>query len=191
MLVSCGERKEVVADETRPLTMREESLNLEADNDERFQPGRPQPRVPVESPPSPVAAGVVPGDWKQAPPTGFRLLNYTFGTAGQVYVSASRGGVIDNVNRWLKQFGRDAIDAGGLEGLEKVETAGHRGVWVEAEGDFGGGMGQSPQSGWGLLGVVAENEGQILTVKMLGPGAEVAAQEENLRAFVEGLRTTN
>jgi hypothetical protein len=191
MLVSCGERKEVVADETRPLTMRESNLNLEADNDERFRPARPEPVVPVEAPPSPVAAAEVPGDWSEEPSTGFRLLNYRFGTTGQIYVSASRGGVIDNVNRWLKQFGQDPLDAAGLENLEPVETAGHRGVWVATEGDFGGGMGQSPQSGWALRGVVTENEGQILTVKMLGPAAEVAAQEENLRAFVAGLKATN
>lgn len=191
MLVSCGERKEVVVDETRPLTMREESLNLKADNDERFQPGRPEPVVPVAAPASPVAAETVPEGWKEAPSTGFRLLNYTFGSAGQIYVSASRGGVIDNVNRWLKQFGQEAVDAAGLEGMEKVETAGHRGVWVVAKGDFGGGMGQSAQSGWALHGVIAEKAGQIITVKMLGPEAEVAAQEENLRTFVKGLKATN
>lgn len=191
MLVSCGERKEVVVDETRPLTMREENLNLEADNDERFQQGRREPMVPVEAPLSPVAAGTVPGSWKEAPSTGFRLLNYTFGSAGQIYVSASRGGIIDNVNRWLKQFGQGVIDATGLKDLKKVEMAGYRGVWVTAEGDFGGGMGQSAQSGWALRGVVAENGGQIITVKMLGPKAEVAGQEENLRAFVAGLRATN
>lgn len=187
LFASCGERKEVVADETRPLTMRELNLDLDADNDERFRQGRRAPMTTVETPPAPVVAGTVPEGWREAPTSAFRLLNYTFGSAGQAYVSASRGGVIDNVNRWLRQFGVEPVDAAGLAGMPAVEVAGYRGVWVEADGEFGGGMGQPARSGWGLRGVVAENAGQILTVKMLGPQAEVEAAEAALRTFVEGL----
>ena len=188
MLVSCGEREEVVADGSRPLTMREDNLNLTADNDERFQRGRPQQ---PELPHSPVAAGTVPDEWREAEPSAFRLLNYTFGSAGQVYVSASRGGVLDNVNRWLKQFGKPSLDAAGLKELEVAEVADYNGVWVATEGDFGGGMGQAPETGWALRGVVAERAGQIITVKMLGPAAEVDAQREALDAFVAGLEATD
>jgi hypothetical protein len=184
LLAGCGERKEVVAEETRPLTMRDRNLKLDADNDERFRlPGM----GPMAAPPSPVVAGMVPDGWQEAPSSSFRLLNYTFGKEGQAYVSASRGGVLENVNRWLKQFGAPAVDAAGLAAMEKVEFAGYRGVWVAVDGDFAGGMGQSAQSGWSLRGVVGERGGEIVTVKMLGPVAEVAAAEPGLRAYVGGL----
>ncbi len=191
MLVSCGEREEVVAEETRPLTMRDANLDLDTDNDERFSQGRPAPATTLETPPSPVVASAVPEGWTELESSAFRLLNYSFGSKGQAYVSASRGGVLDNVNRWLRQFGAEPLDAAGLAALEKVETAGYRGVWVEADGDFGGGMGQDPGKGWALRGVVAESGGNILTVKMLGPLAEVVAEEERLRRFVAGLKAAN
>lgn len=191
MFAGCGERKEVVAEDTRPLTMRDDNLKLDADNDERFRLGAPQPATTIEAPPSPVLATTVPPSWEELDSSAFRLLNYRFGTKGQAYVSASRGGVIDNVNRWLRQFGAPPLDAAGLAGLEEVETAGFKGVWVEAEGDFAGGMGQDPGKDWALRGVVAEKGGEILTVKMLGPKAEVVAEAEALKAFVGGLQKAN
>lgn len=184
---ACGKRDEVTAEGTRPLTMRDENLKLDATSDQRFQQGRPAPATTVEAPPSPVVAGTVPEGWEELPSSGFRLINYRFGSEGQAYVSVSRGGVFENVNRWLKQFGKDAVDAAGLDAMEKIEVAGYKGVWVEADGEFGGGMGQQAQSDWSLRGVVAEGDEGILTVKMLGPAAEVAAEGDRLRAFVEGL----
>ncbi len=74
--------------------------------------------------------------------------------------------------------------------LEKVETAGYKGVWVSIDGDFGGAMGQEPKSDWALRGVVAEGPDGILTVKMLCSSAEVAVEEKNLRAFVSGLKAS-
>lgn len=188
-LVSCGERKEVVADNTRPLTMRDRNMDLDAGNDERFQPaGQGSMSTAAEAPPSPVVADEVPEGWAEAPASAFRLLNYTFGSEGQAYVSTSRGGVLENVNRWLQQFGKPALDDAALAALETAEVAGHRGVWVAADGDFGGGMGQPARSGWALRGVVAAKDGEILTVKMVGPRTEVEAAEPALRRFVEALK---
>lgn len=190
-LVSCGKREEVTTEETRPLTMRDQDLELDVSADERFRQGRQAPATTVEAPPSPVVAGTVPAGWEALPSTGFRLVNYRFGSEGQAYVSLSRGGIFENVNRWRKQFGADPLDAAGIEALEKIEVAGFKGVWLEVDGDFGGGMGQAAQSDWSLRGVVAEGDEGILTVKMLGPAAEVVAEGGKLRAFVEGLERAN
>jgi hypothetical protein len=185
-LTGCDRDTEVVADSTRPLTMRDRNLTLDADNGERFRRGRPQNSTP-RAPAAPVKARFVPDGWQEQQPSQFRLINYTFGTAGQAYVSTSRGGIVENVNRWLRQFGAEPLDAGAVAQLERAEAAGYEGVRVAAAGRFGGGMGQEPQDGWALRGLVAEKDGAILTVKMLGPEDEVLAQEENLRRFIDQL----
>jgi hypothetical protein len=194
MLGACNKRSETTASETRPVTMRDENLKLDASSNERFgnAGGMPAPMMkgmPAgEAPESPVAASHLPDGWTELPGNAFRLLNYSFGTGGEVSVSMSRGGVVDNVNRWMGQFGSPAIDAAGMAKLEKATVVGFEGVWLKAEGDYSPGMGRPNVSDYGLRGIVAEKGGEIFTVKMVGPAAEVAAQESNLRAFVEGLK---
>jgi hypothetical protein len=188
----CRKRTEVTAEETRPVTMRDERLKMDATSNDRFGngAGMPAPSMPAgEAPESPVVAGHLPEGWTELPGNAFRLLNYSFGGGGEVSVSLSRGGVVDNVNRWMGQFGSPAIDAAGLAALEKVSVAGFDGVWLKAEGDYSPGMGKPPVNGYALRGLVAEKGGEIFTVKMVGTAAEVAAQEANLRAFVEGLKS--
>ena len=69
-----------------------------------------------------------------------------------------------------------------------MSLPGYEGVWIEAEGDFGGGMGQPARSDYALAGVVAAKGEEILTVKMVGPRDEVAAALPALREFVAGLK---
>lgn len=184
--VSCRKREVVTAGETRPLTMRDENLKLDASNAERFGPAGTMPGM-MAAPESPLAAGVVPEGWSEAPASAMRLINYRFGTGGQVYLSLSRGGVLENVNRWRKQFTQAPLDSAGLEALETATMPGYAGVWVEIEGDFGGGMGQPAQRDYALAGVVAAKGEEILTVKMVGPKDEVEAEKARLREFVAGL----
>lgn len=190
LLVSgCGKRDEVTVDGTRPRTMRDENLKPTADDGERFSsaahaaPGGMMGGTPAAAP---VVAGTVPEGWQEAPPNMFRLLNYTFGEGGEVYLSLSRGGVLENVNRWLAQFGAAAL--ADLEGQERIEAAGYSGVWVEADGAFGGAMGAAAKDDWALRGVVLEKDGEILTVKMMGPAAAMAEEETKLRAFLADLK---
>ncbi len=185
-LTSC-KREEVTATGKRELTMRDKNLVLDADNDARFGQTAPTPPAPTDAPPSPFVAEVVPEGWKEAPGSAFRLLNYKFGTAGEAYLSISRGGVLENVNRWLGQFEADAVDAEGLAGMEGIAIGDHKGVWVSADGKFGGAMGKEAQDAWSLRGVVTDGPKGLVTVKMLGPTEEVKAEEERLRAFVAGL----
>lgn len=188
-LVSCGERREVKSNDTRELSMRDEDLGVDVPADERFgSPPQGGQTTTSQGRSSGVVATTVPDDWVEQAGTSFRLLNYRFGESGEVYVSLSRGGLLMNVNRWLSQFGSDELDETGLARLEEAEVAGHRGVWVMADGDFRGGMGAEPQSDWALRGVVAEGPQGILTVKLLGPVDEVREQESSLREFVAGLK---
>ncbi len=175
----CEEKKEVTVTETRGLTTRDGTLKLDATSDQRFRDAKPSP-----------VKGETPDGWLSLPASQFRLLNYRFGESGtgEVWVSLAQGSVLDNVNRWLKQFGTDALDSAGLEKLPSVSIVGSTGVWVTAEGDYAGGMGAPAKPGFALAGVVTSAGGQILTVKMVGPKDEVKAAKPVLETFVKSLR---
>ncbi len=178
MLSSCEKPKEIVVTETRAVTTRDKAPKLFATSDERFRDAKPSP-----------VKGETPEGWLVRPASQFRLLNYSFGESGmgEVWVSRSAGSVLDNVNRWLAQFNAAAVDQAGLEKLRTVPIAGGSGTWVEAAGEYASGMGAPPKPGFALAGVVASMRGEILTVKMVGPKAEVEAARPVLENFANGL----
>ena len=180
MLGGCREEAgEVTVDTTRELTSEDRAPRLFATSDERFRNARPSP-----------VRGEVPGHWQSVPATQFRLLNFRFGPEGlgEVYVTMASGGVLENVNRWLGQFGADPVDEAGLAELRRVPMLGVEGVWVEASGTFGGGMGRPEQPGFALAGVVASTGGRLWTVKMIGPEAGVEKEKAALEEFVRSLQ---
>jgi len=177
MLSSCRrEASEVVVTETRAISKKDGTPKLFATSDERFRETREGP-----------VRGEKPQGWKELAATEFRLLNYRFGEGGEVWVSMAAGSVPDNVNRWLRQFGGKDLDEAGVGALKRVPVARTKGVWVEAQGTYAGGMGSPPKEGYALAGVVADANGRILTVKMVGPQAEVEAQKETLATFAKSL----
>jgi hypothetical protein len=178
LLNGCREEAEVTVRETRPLSTRDAPPRLFATSDERFSNARPSP-----------VKGETPSGWTALPGNEFRLLNYRFGPSGtgEVWVSTAAGTVRENVNRWLRQFGAPPLDEAGFKALPTLPLLGTTGVLVKAEGEYVSGMGQPPQPGFGLSGVVTEFQGQILTVKMVGPAAEVRFGQPALEAFAKGL----
>ena len=180
LICGCEEKKkEVTITETRPPTSRDGPVKLFATEDERFRDIKP----------SPVAAPT-PLGWIPQPASEFRLLNYRFGRSGtgEVWVSLANGTVLDNVNRWLGQFKKAPLDQTGLAALPAVIVAGAQGVWVNADGDYAGGMGAEPKTGYALAGAMASVGGRILTVKMVGPKDEVDAAKPELESFAKSLR---
>ncbi|MCU0751945.1 MAG: hypothetical protein MUF86_17380 [Akkermansiaceae bacterium] len=175
---SCREKPEVVVTETRQMTTRDKAPRLFATSDQRFRDAKPSP-----------VRGRAPEHWLAVPATQFRLLNYRFGASGQgeVWVTLAAGSVLENVNRWLGQFGTPPIDAAALDGLRKIPLAGGSGVWVEAAGEYASGMGAPPKPGFALAGVVASINGEILTVKMVGPKAEVEEARADLENFAKSV----
>lgn len=178
---ACQKKKEIVVTETREQTTHDSAPKLFATSDERFRDAKPSP-----------VKGDVPDSWLALPATQFRLLNYRFGDSGkgEVWVSLSQGSVLDNANRWLKQFSSPELDPPELEKLKSVAIAGTTGKWIEAVGDYGGGMGAPPQAGYALAGVITSLNGQILTLKMIGPKAEVEAAKPVLEIFSKSLHMT-
>ena len=181
LIVSACEKTpdDVTVTETRPLTTRDGTPKLNASSDERFRDAKPSP-----------VQGETPDGWLKLPASQFRLLNYRFGASGtgEVWVSLSQGSVLDNANRWLTQFSAPEVTEEELAQLPTVAIAGTSGRWITAEGDYAGGMGAPPRDGFGLAGVIAELGGQILTVKMVGPTAEVQTAKPVLENFAKGLR---
>ena len=176
---ACEEKKEITVTETRAATTRDLAPKLFATSDERFRDAKPSP-----------VKGETPEGWLVLPASQFRLLNYRFGESGmgEVWVSLASGSVLDNVNRWFKQFGASPVDAAALAKLPAATLAGSPGVWVTAAGDYAGGMGAPPKPGFALAGAVASVNGRILTVKMVGPKAEVEAARPVLESFAKSLR---
>ena len=179
ILSSCEEKNEVVVTESRAETTRDKSPKLFATSDERFRDAKPSP-----------VQGETPAGWLALPASQFRLLNYRFGESGmgEVWVSIAAGSVLDNVNRWLNQFGATTVDQAGLAKLRSVPIAGTTGTWVEAAGEYSSGMGAGPKPGFGLAGVVSSIDGRIVTVKMVGPKAEVEAARPVLEQFARSLK---
>ncbi len=176
-MVSCQRKtSEETVTETRALTTRDVAPELFPTSDERFK-GKQD--VPVR--------GDKPAAWSEAAATQFRLLNYRFGEGGEVWVSLSAGSVRENVNRWLRQFHAVDLSDALVAAMRRVPVAGTKGAWVEAQGTYEGGTDSPPKKGYALAGVVAEVGGRILTVKMVGPQAEVAAQKETLAKFANSL----
>jgi hypothetical protein len=176
---ACRRQPEVEVTETRVITTRDQAVKLHATSDERFRNTKPAP-----------VRGDTPDGWLQRPGTQFRLLNYRFGESGlgEVWVSVSAGSVMENVNRWLLQFNAAPLDAAGFAKLRQVPVADGSGVWVVAEGEYSPGMGAASQSGYALAGVVALLGGDIITVKMVGPKAEVLAEHAVLENFAKNLK---
>lgn len=161
----------------RPVTSLDQIQKVDATDDEMF---RGKQKVFLE--------GNAPAHWRPQAATQFRLLNFAFAKDGEIYVSASTGTVLDNANRWLKQFSLPAIDAAKLATFPKVKLLGSEGVWIEAEGNYAGGMGAAAKEGRALRGVIASVDQTIYTVKMIGTVDEVKAEVENLRSYCESLK---
>ncbi len=165
-------------EETRPLTTKDRDSKLFATSDERFRNAQPSP-----------VKGSPPENWLVLPAAQFRELNYRFGASGtgEVYVSIASGSVADNLNRWRGQFGMAPFTPEEFNVAEKTPIAGTEGVWVEASGEYGSGMGAPPKPGYGLAGVITQVDGRILTLKMVGPQAEVEAEKPTLKAFAASM----
>lgn len=169
----------MVVTETRALTTKDVGAKLFATSDERFRDAKPSP-----------VKGETPDGWLALPASQFRLLNYRFGETGmgEVWVSIASGSVPDNVNRWLNQFGAEPLDPAAIAKLKTVSIAGAAGTWVEAEGEYASGMGAAAKPGFALAGVIASIDGRIVTVKMVGPKAEVDAAKPVLETFARSLK---
>jgi hypothetical protein len=137
---------------------------------------------------------VYPGDYKDAPPMGwrrlpgtqFRLINYVAGEndSVEIVVGETQGDLLANANRWLGQFGLTPVQS--LEFLGKTAMLGRNAYLVEGKGTYNPGMGRPVEEDYAMIGVIRESPVNLITLKMIGPAAEVEKQRE---AFFEYMRS--
>ena len=158
-LTSCDESiNPVVVTETRSLTSYDDESNL---------------------------AVAMPNDWRRVPSSKFRDFNCKFNQDGEVYISIGSGDIKSNAERWLTQFADTRTVV--VSDLEKLDVMGSQAVILESEGTFAGMRGINIEDA-GLLGLLVETRGNLITVKMIGKKEEVQAQRANFIAFCQSIQ---
>lgn len=127
-----------------------------------------------------------PEQWETKDATSFRLLNFSFGSGGEIYLSESRGGVLANANRWLSQFGSSPLS--NISSLKTISLLGEKAYLVEAKGSFKGMRMAKAVENYSLLGVLLDRNGELITVKMTGPSHEVEMHRESFFTFCQSLQ---
>ncbi|MBL8850895.1 MAG: hypothetical protein JNG89_14550 [Planctomycetaceae bacterium] len=129
----------------------------------------------------------VPAGWRQAELSpaqqGFVDARFEIPRHGddvKLTLSTISGGVDANIERWIGQF---QLPEGTLPDSETLEVDGIPVTLIELSGEFQG-MGQEPQSGWGMLGAAYAGAPRDFYIKLTGPSAAIAELREEFRTFV-------
>lgn len=132
-----------------------------------------------------------PAGWSELPSTNmFREVTFRKG-AVEMYASFARGDVGPNVNRWAGQLGMAALDGEALAALPRVETLGTQAVVFEGEGALSAMGSRTPKPGQRMIAAVAPLEGPggtLVTLKMTGPDADVAAARDDFMSVLTSLQ---
>jgi hypothetical protein len=103
-------------------------------------------------------------------------------------LSGTGGGVEANVNRWRAQLSLDPISRAELAEYPAVQALGQDALLVEFEGAYKGMSGEEGKEGYKLLGLILEDRGNAVFVKLTGPAAIVDREKENFLAFSQSLK---
>jgi hypothetical protein len=149
----------------------------------------PGPGMPPEPRASAPFTWTAPSAWVERPAKAMRVVTYApaAAKATEVYVATAGGAIKDNVNRWRGQMGLTPLSDEAYAALPRGKVLGGTGVYLVAEGTFGGMAGGEGKAGWMLLGMAVERPGTSVFVKMVGPADEVRGEQDRFRAFCESL----
>lgn len=118
-----------------------------------------------------------PAGWDDLGKTQFEVRRFEKDADGGKLVlslSRSRGSVLENINRWRRQVGLEAVES--VDALPRVEVDGESGVEVTLRG-----------RDRAIQGVVLNLETELVFVKLSGPADAVEGAESTLDAFVESV----
>ncbi|MGK0218824.1 MAG: hypothetical protein ACI9HE_002320 [Planctomycetota bacterium] len=134
-----------------------------------------------------------PETWSKTAPKTMRLVNYDAGDGVECYISVlggTGGGVLGNLNRWLKQIGKPEIGADGVANLTHIPILGQQAPLVDGTGDFKG-MNGEDAAAQGLMATIVLLPDKAVTVKLIGPAGAVAERRDAFVNFaasiVEGI----
>lgn len=181
----------------RILAEEEQEILIVGSDAQRFR--SPEPTASAAGAPG-GASGIafdyqLPEGWSEAPKSGMRQLNFTFGENGEgecylTMLQGSAGGLEANVNRWRGQMGLEPVGPDEIAALPKKKLFGLEATFISLDGDFLSGFGSpEPQKDYRLLGVIVwiEQIGSIF-VKLTGPRDVVEANAEDFDALCASIR---
>ena len=125
-----------------------------------------------------------PASWTEKGSSMFRTINMALEPEGEVYLSVVGGDLLMNINRWHRQFGGEEVTLEAVKAGEKVSILGTEGYLVEGRGDYQASMKKDQM----LLGVITQQGGRIITVKMIAPPEVAEREKQNLKDFCKSLK---
>lgn len=151
------------------------------------QPGAGAGGAPTTGrPPSPVT-WTSPAGWSEIPSTSqFREVTFRRGSV-EMYVSLSVGDALGCVNRWAGQISAPDLDTTDLEALPKLPSMGREAYVYEAVGPFRGMRDPAPLPDQRMVAALVSHMGQNVTLKMIGPNADVAAARADFDSLLSSL----
>jgi len=186
-LAACGEEGPRTIEQVRerPAT----TAFKEVSTAERFGMsggGHANPHHGMQASQVPLFEWTTPEGWEEKPPSKTRQADFRLSRDPETecYMSVlpgAAGGVGANVNRWRSQMGLEPLAPSALAALPQEKFLEGTAFVVDLEGTYVG-MGQGePKPGYRMLGLVAEQPGQTMFLKMTGPATTV--MEERARFF--------
>lgn len=132
----------------------------------------------------------LPEGWKRGEPRNMRLVNLEVDADTTCYIAVlpgDAGGAEANFDRWCQQMGQDPVGTDDFEALPRMPMLGAEGITIRVEGQYQGMSGELIDKAI-LLGVICPLTDETVFVKMIGPAAEVTAQQAKFEAFCRSLR---
>jgi hypothetical protein len=132
----------------------------------------------------------VPDGWTEVAPTQFRNPNFTAGPNNDVECYATTmpagGSVPDNITRWRGQFNLEPFTDEQFAGLPRFPILGSEAVLVNLKGTFKTMQGELKEN-YHLLGAIIPLPDNLITLKMIGPAAQVQGEVGNFASFLQSL----
>ena len=190
-LVACSDHPVVDVDRVREA---DGPARVGANTQERFFQRGQDPHGGMQQPggmPQPSAGSIgdmlewdLPEGWEELPPAQFRDINLRVGSV-ECYVSVlggGGGGAEGNINRWRGQMGLPGLSHEEFDALARAKLFGVDVPLVDIEGTNAGKPNQR------MVAIFFEAPMAAITVKMLGPQNEVAAERAHFDEFCASLR---
>lgn len=133
----------------------------------------------------------IPETWTETKLTGMRstILQAAYGVPSldddlEITFSAVGGGIDQNIQRWIGQFGSAESDT------QRIQVAGTSTTWIDVRGAFSSQVSgrPGPHTDWRLLGIAVPRKPQDLYVKLTGPQSAVAEIHDEFREMVTSAR---
>ena len=133
-----------------------------------------------------------PEAWQDLPATDLRSPNFAVGPNGEAecYVtvlSGTGGGAFANANRWRAQMGLEPMTEAEFASLPTVSMLHQDAPMLELTGTFQGMSGDANAAESKLFGVIADDGGNAVFVKMVGPAEVLDAEKDAFIAFCESV----